>query len=214
MSSSDWPYRYRPARGYPRGLLVLLHGYGSNESDLYGLIPFLDERLQVVSLRAPIRLADEAFAWFDLEFRPDGIQANPEDIQSAVQAALPRVHQAINLTETPAEQTFLLGFSQGAMLGAAILATQPSLVRGAVLLSGAPPEGVQVFGMPLAASPVFVAHGTFDAVIPVSRGRKLSQWLSALGAKVTYCEYPVAHALDENMLEDVDRWLSEQLSAP
>lgn len=208
-----WPYRYRPARGHPRGLLILLHGYGSNEVDLYGLTPFLDERLHVVSLRAPLVLAEEAFAWFPLEFGQHGVRAEPADVDAALRLAIPMVKQAIELTETPPGRTFMLGFSQGAMMAAAMLIAQPALVRGAVLLSGACPNNTHypLKNKTLNQAPVFVAHGLFDAVIPVSCGRKLSQQLAELGARVTYREYPVAHALDEAMLEDIDRWLGEQL---
>src|SRR5262245_29710907 len=69
-------------------LLVLLHGYGSNEADLFALAPELDPRFQLVSLRAPIPLGGPAFAWFRLDFTPDGLRADEDQARkSAAQLA-------------------------------------------------------------------------------------------------------------------------------
>jgi phospholipase/carboxylesterase len=59
-------------------LLLLLHGVGSNEHDLFGLAPLLDQRFVVVSLCAPITLGPGNYAWFEVAFTPQGSVINPE----------------------------------------------------------------------------------------------------------------------------------------
>jgi len=54
-------------------LLLLLHGVGSNEYDLFGLAPYLDKRFLIISVRAPYTLGPDSFAWFEINFTPRGI---------------------------------------------------------------------------------------------------------------------------------------------
>ena len=63
------------ASGQPP-LLLLLHGIGSNEADLFGLAPYLDARFQVVSARAPIVMGPGAYGWFNIEITSQGMLAD------------------------------------------------------------------------------------------------------------------------------------------
>ena len=63
-------------------LLLLLHGYGANEDDLFSLAPYLDERFLIVSARAPVNLRGMGYAWFNLGFTPQGISVDPEEIEA------------------------------------------------------------------------------------------------------------------------------------
>src|SRR5437879_11293979 len=71
-----------PSQGRPP-LLILLHGVGSNEQDLMGLAPALDGRFLIVSARAPISLAQDAYAWFHIQFTPNGIVIQPEEAEAS-----------------------------------------------------------------------------------------------------------------------------------
>ena len=63
-------------------LLLLLHGVGSNEDDLFGLAPYLDERFLIISVRAPNTLGPGSYAWFDVDFTPQGPVIDPAPIQT------------------------------------------------------------------------------------------------------------------------------------
>ncbi|MFN3705892.1 MAG: alpha/beta hydrolase [Thermoflexales bacterium] len=206
--------RVRPARSHGAALLFLLHGYGSNEHDLFGLAHFFDERLHVVSLRAPRALAPLSYAWFDLEFTPSGIRFAEEHAAASVRQTAQRIVQLLQQFGIPNGRALLLGFSQGAIMSAALVMRHPALFGGAVLLSGAPlPSSL----LPTATSlvpphlPMFIGHGVYDAVLPVEGGRQLRQQLAQLGCAVTYREYALAHEISEEELVDVDDWLTSWL---
>lgn len=209
-----YPHRYRPARAQAlHGALILLHGYGSNEDDLFSLTPFLDERFHVLSLRAPLALMPGAYAWFPLAFTARGeAVVNAEDALQGVNHAVNLVREAAQALAQPTQRTFLLGFSQGAVMAAALLALLPQHVAGAVLMSGtAPPESLAPQPDALRGKSTLVTHGLYDEILPVHHGRALVAWLRRRGANVAHAEYPAAHTIDEAMLEDLDRWLGARL---
>ncbi|MCS7088871.1 MAG: alpha/beta fold hydrolase [Thermoflexales bacterium] len=208
------PHRYRPARAEGvHGALILLHGYGSNEDDLFSLTPYLDERFHVLSLRAPLMLMPGAYAWFPLTFTARGeALVNADDALRNLHHALQIIREAARALAQPPQRTFLLGFSQGAVIAAAALALMPEHLAGGVLMSGAaPPSDLASGADVLRGKTALVTHGVHDTVLPVQHGRALAAWLRARGAHVTHCEYAADHTVDEAMLEDLDRWLGEQL---
>lgn len=204
-----------PRRPSPRPpLLVLLHGIGADEHDLLGLAPALDPRFHVVSLRAPLTYRI-GHAWYELDYGvspPRADLAQAEASRAALAAELPALHARYG---TDPGRTYLLGFSQGAILALGIALGTPELVAGVVLHSGrvlppfaagaAPPER-------LARLEALVVHGTFDDVIPVERGRELAALLApALGPRVTFREHAAGHEVSPATLADVSAWLSARL---
>ncbi|PJF46843.1 MAG: alpha/beta hydrolase [Chloroflexi bacterium] len=209
-------HRFRPAPRSrpddPAPLLILLHGYGSNEDDLMSLTPYLDPRFNVVSARAPLALGAASYAWFPLAWDETGIAFEPRDVVAAVQPMVAFIEQVITAYGATPQRTLLLGFSQGATMSAAVLLHRPALIAGAALLSGlAPPEEV-ASGEALNGKPVLITHGLLDAVVPVQMGRAMRDGLIARGASVTYREYPIGHQIDERCLADVDDWMTKWLA--
>lgn len=209
-------HRFRPAPRPTEGgapLLILLHGYGSNEDDLLGLAPYLDPRFNVVSARAPQALGQGGYAWFPIEWTAQGVRANPADTVAALGGLLSFVAQATDAYAATPQTTFLLGFSQGATMSAGVLLRRPDLVTGVVLMSGLAPAEMTAPGVALAGKPVLITHGVLDDVVPVRMGHAARDLLHSLGVSVEYHEYPMAHQISEDCLEDVDRWLEAQLNA-
>src|SRR5262249_42561052 len=115
---------------------------------------------------------------------------------------------------TDPAQTFLLGFSQGAMMSLGVLVTAPEKVAGVVALSGRAPG--ELFGAPptpdaAARVPLFVAEGPHDDVLPVNKGREIQQGLGSRLRDFTYREFPVGHGISDDELREVDAWLSNHL---
>jgi phospholipase/carboxylesterase len=112
-----------------------------------------------------------------------------------------------------ADQMYLLGFSQGAMMSGALLMTQPEAFAGAVLLSGYLPleQGLPVRREALAGKPVFWGHGTADQMLPIRHGREARDFLQAAGVDLSYHEYPMAHQISQRERQDVAEWLSGRL---
>jgi phospholipase/carboxylesterase len=135
-------------------LLVVLHGIGADEHDLLPLAGVLDPRFRVVSLRAPHRYAI-GYAWFEIVFLAGG-RVRPHLEQAAHSLARLRAWLAAAPARlgTDPRRTYLLGFSQGAMMSLGVLRTRPELLAGVVALSGRDPEGL----FPMTASPAAVVR--------------------------------------------------------
>jgi phospholipase/carboxylesterase len=208
------PERREAGRRAP--LLVLLHGIGADENDLFPLARTLDPRFAVVSLRAPYDYAS-GFAWFHIEFHPGG-DVHPDAAQArrTLEDLVRWLDAAPARLGTDAARTFLLGFSQGAMMSLGVLRTAPALVAGVVALSGRTPEALfpeRADRDAIARVPLLVAHGTLDDVLPVEHGRRTRQAFETLSRDFTYREYPVGHAIAPDELALVGTWLTTRLDA-
>lgn len=195
-------------------LLLLLHGVGSNEHDLFGLVPYLDKRFLIISARAPNTLGPGSYAWFEVDFTSQGPVINPAQAEASRQTLIAFLKEAVKAYGADPKRVYLMGFSQGAIMSASVALTQPELVTGVVLMSGRVLPEIQ----PLIASneeltglPFLVVHGTADMVLPVSYGRASRQLLSSLPVKLTYHEYRMGHEVSQESLADVTAWLSAQL---
>ena len=113
-------------------LLLLLHGVGSNEHDLFELAPLLDKRFLILSLRAPNTLSQGSYAWFDVTFTPQGPLIDPQQAEQSRQLLIDFIGQAITTYGANPGQVYLMGFSQGAIMSASVALTRPALVAGAV----------------------------------------------------------------------------------
>lgn len=199
----------RPAkRGPSTPLLILLHGRGADEHDLIDLASELPAHFAYVSLRAPLELAGAGYRWF--EDRGPG-RPVPESLQSAV-AGIRAWADGPALAEYARERTFVLGFSQGMMTAGALILDDPQRFAGAVLLSGAfaLDTGTATDGR-LAKLPLFVAHGTFDTVIPPERVVQTLQYLrERSGAELAEHTYPIDHSISRHEIADVAAWLEER----
>jgi len=195
-------------------LLLLLHGYGANEVDLFSIAPYLDERFLVVSPRAPITLSMMSYAWFNLGFTPQGIAVDAAEIETSRQALHRFIPEVVEAYQCDPAAVYLAGFSQGAMMSLAVALTFPGTAAGVVAMSGRllPQTLAQITDKEaLLGLPVFVAHGTRDQVVPLSHGRETRARLSELPVELTYREYNIAHEISAESLSDVTRWLTAQL---
>jgi phospholipase/carboxylesterase len=197
-------------------LLILLHGIGSNEEDLMGLEPYLDERFLIVSARAPFPYGWGGYAWFEIQWLPDGIAIDRAQAERSRDLLVRFVGEAAAAYGADPARVYLMGFSQGAMMSGWVALTQPELVAGVVLMSGRIPEELrQQLADPeqLAGKPFLVVHGTRDEVLPIENGRASRDLLQRLPVELTYREYPMGHEVSAQSLADVVAWLSARLQS-
>ena len=199
----------QPAGAGPHPALLLLHGRGANEQDLLPLASGFDPRFLVLSARAPL-MRWGGYHWYDLI---DIGTPEPTTFAAALATLQRFVEEVLRAYPVAADQMYLLGFSQGAMMSGALLMTQPEAFAGAVLLSGYLPleQGLPVRREALAGKPVFWGHGTADQVLPIRHGREARDFLQAAGVDLSYHEYPMAHQISQRERQDVAEWLSGRL---
>lgn len=198
-------------------LLLLLHGVGSNEYDLFGLAEYLDPRFIVISTRAPINRAPGSYAWFNVTFTPDGPLIDPVQAEESRRRLVQFIDETVAEYGADPDRVYLMGFSQGAIMSASVALTQPESVAGAVLMSGRILPEIR----PLMASsqrlqglPFLVVHGTTDTVLPIQHGRSSRTLLGSLPVRMEYREYPMAHEVSQQSLADIAAWLTQRLDAP
>ena len=199
-----------PDEGFP--LLVMLHGYGSDERDLMGLGPFLDPDLLMVSARAPHVLDMGGHAWFPITMGEGGIVLHFEHAWTSCAQVYELVGRLKAQYPVDPKRVFLLGFSQGASIALAVALKYPHLCAGVAALSGVCIEEM------LPADPstlkdlqVLVAHGRLDQVVPVNQGRSSHQLLGSLPLDLTYMEYEMGHEISQECLRDLRDWLGRRL---
>ncbi len=215
----------RPALDRPAGvkspLLVLLHGYGSNEEDMFSLTPYLDERCVIVSARGPITLSPGAYAWFRIAFvggwtDVDGAGA-PFSVDMAAadescRLLIQFIEDAVRAYDADPQRVFLLGFSQGASMALRVLLRAPAKVAGVAAMSGFLLSAEALSSAQhaaLAGKSVILTHGTDDDIVPIGLGRQARDALSALPLALTWREYPMRHQITDESLDDVSQWLGE-----
>jgi phospholipase/carboxylesterase len=197
-------------------LLLLLHGRGSNEQDLFGLAPLLDPRFQIISPRAPHSLGPGSYEWFAISFTPAGILIDTAQADASLTQLLTFIQEAVDAYGADPARVYLMGFSQGAIMSAGAALTAPERFAGAVLMSGRiPPEIGPRLAAPerLAGLPILLVHGTYDNVLPIAYGRESKALLETLPVDLTYHEYPMGHEVSRDSLDEVAAWLSARLDA-
>jgi phospholipase/carboxylesterase len=189
----------REAAGEPEGALVLLHGRGADESDLFPLLDLLDpgRRLLGVTPGGPLHLPPGGRHWYALGGIPT---PDPETFLGTA----PRLAAFLDALPVPMERVVLGGFSQGAVMSWAMSLRPDRPAPAAVIaMSGFLPrvDGYPLDPARLAGVPVAVAHGSLDPVIPARFGAEAAETLVAAGADLLRLESPVPHMVDPAWLD-------------
>lgn len=197
-------------------LILLLHGVGSNEADLFSLASYLDARFFIVSARAPVVMGAGSYGWFNIEFTPQGLVADLEQAKGSLELLRGFIDELVATYEVDERCVYLAGFSQGAMMSLALMLTHPQKIAGVVAMSGRIPSQAVKHGLDLKAltgMPVLVTHGLYDPVLPVEHARDARKYFETLPVDLTYREYPMGHEVSAESLRDVTAWLSKSLDA-
>lgn len=192
-------------------LLLLLHGYGSNEEDLFSFASELPEEYYVVSARAPYDLQPYGHAWYAITFDADQNKFSDDDQAIESRDLIARfINELVAELSIDSENITLIGFSQGTILSYAVALSYPEKIRRVVALSGYLNEGILASGYEtkdFKNLKMFISHGTQDQVIPVDWAKKAPEALKSLGIEVEYKEYPIGHGVSPQNFHDLKNWL-------
>ena len=193
-----------------RPLLVLLHGYGADERDLFGLVPYLPPEFVVAAVRAPLAPPWPApgYSWYPIE----GLDGR--DAGRTTEAASRLLHWLDAVAPAPA-RVGLLGFSQGAAVALQAMRLDPGRLAFTVNLSGYATPGDLPRDAELAERrpPVFWGRGTNDDVIPAVLVEHTIGWLPAHVDLSGRVYQGLTHSVSEQELADVNAFLRKQLDA-
>ncbi len=190
-------------------VLILLHGLGSNEQDLFSLANWLPDDFLIISARAPIRLGENSFAWYQVDFSTGKPVFNIEQEKSSREVLTKFIGQ-IKEKYAVSGKIYLGGFSQGAIMSYSIGLTRPDLVNGIAVMSGRLLEEIKpaiASSDKLKTLKVFISHGTNDQVLGIQYARTSLAHLKTLSIEPTYKEYQEAHTINKDMLIDLVNWL-------
>lgn len=210
---ADFIHLTRPAQGDPAGALVLLHGRGTDEHDLYPLLDAFDpqRRLIGVTVRGPLNLPPGGWHWYRLAGIPT---PDPATFTSTFAGLASWLDQLPAKTGVPWANTVLGGFSQGCVMSYALgLGTGRPSPAGILGMSGFVPR-VPEFELDLtsrAGLPALLAHGSLDEVIPVEFGREAAGTFDAAGLETSFHESPVPHTIDPGFVPTAASWLQRVL---
>ena len=204
--------RVRPAAGEPEGALVLLHGRGADELDLFPLLDFFDpeRRLVAATPRAPLALPPGGWHWY--AFMEVG-SPEPTTFHAVYPRAAEWLDEFLSINGVPHERLVLGGFSQGGVMTYALGlgAGRPRPAALFALSSFVPTvEGFELDLVP-PLPPVAIGHGTLDPVISVEFGRAARKLLEDAGADVLYREYPLPHAIDPDFARELAQWVASRM---
>ncbi|MDO9360773.1 MAG: phospholipase [Polaromonas sp.] len=193
-------------------LLVLMHGVGSNEADLFGLAPYVPDNFHVVSLRAPYAMGPSAYGWFEFTVGPRGERTINEAQEAASRETVARTLEAAAYQfSVPPARVVAGGFSQGGIMALSLLLTQPQLIHAAMVMHSRLLPQVVPLQAPAAAlegKHLWLSHGTNDQVIPLAAAHAIRDLADTLPIELAYAEYPSAHEIIQEELAEAMGWLA------
>ena len=203
----------------PAPLLIFLHGYGSNEDDLFAIAKSLDARFMFISLRAPNVIPEGGFCWYPLEFLPD--QKFKYDYAKAKESRikiLSFISNACKVYKLDSNNVFVMGFSQGAIMGYDLALAAPKKIKGVLALSGRMMEeskNLKTDWTKATKTKYFIAHGNSDNVIKISEADSAVSFLKGKKIKdVKYNNYEMPHTINGKELNDIKSWLKKAIDPP
>lgn len=210
----------RPEGERTEDLLIVLHGYGANEDDLFGLVPHLPEHVTVAAVRAPLPLQPGSHAWFPLSQDPvtGELGSTAEPVREAVKA----LHAWVQAVRGDFRTVSLLGFSQGMAMATSLLRLDPEAYACTVALSGfvvdpqlAEPQLCELFtrddDVARVRPKVFWGRGQEDPIISEPRVEETHAWLNAHVDLMKIVYAGLGHAINEQELGHVKEYLAHMV---
>ena len=196
-------------------LLIMCHGYGSDENDLFSFASELPEELFIISLRAPQPILPYGNAWYTINFdTTDGKWSDDEEAIVSRDKIAEFIDYACSKYPVDKKNVTLLGFSQGTILSYAVALTYPEKIKNIIALSGYINVGIlpkDISDKDYSHLRFYCSHGSADQVIPAEWARQAPKFLSSLKINHQYTEFPVGHGVAPQNFYEFKKWLLEKI---
>lgn len=196
-------------------LLIMLHGYGSDENDLFSFATELQKEFLIISVKAPYSLQPYGNAWYAINFDAEqGKWSDNDQAKESRDKISGFIDEVCNAYPVNKNNVTLLGFSQGTILSYAVALTYPNKVKNVIALSGYINEDILIEKENLSDYKhldFYCSHGSVDQVIPVDWAQKAPIKLNALNINNTYREFPVGHGVAPQNFYELKNWLNSKI---
>ena len=197
-------------------VLFMLHGYGSNEEDLFSFASELPKELFIISVRAPYKLEPFGHAWYAINFdAQNGKWSDDEQAILSCEKMLNFMEDACKVYNLNEKNITLLGFSQGTILSYALALSNPEKIQNVIALSGYINEGILTDGYKdkdHSNLNIYASHGQVDQVIPIEWAQRAPVFLKKLGVNHKFEEFPVGHGVAPQNFYSFRTWLETVLN--
>ncbi len=194
-------------------ILFMLHGYGSNEEDLFSFRETLPKDWILVSFRAPRDTNFEGYSWYDINLMNTDEHINVSQAEESLEALIKSIMGISNQYGLVDNPTYLCGFSQGGILSYTLALRYPELFSKVACMSSYAEEkllkDIIKDKKKLQNLHFFISHGTDDAVIPLEWARKGAELLYDLGCFFSFREYMSGHGVNQKNYMDLMEFFSK-----
>uniref|UniRef100_UPI004048CE39 alpha/beta hydrolase n=1 Tax=Roseivirga sp. TaxID=1964215 RepID=UPI004048CE39 len=191
-------------------LLILLHGHGSNENDLFSLSNSVPNNWIVASVRGPYQMAENSYRWYDVKMVNGKIVINIDEEERSRKKLMQLIAEMTQKYNVDNEKIVVAGFSQGANMAQSLGLGEPNLITGFGVLSGRFVEEFSPYiskSITLKNSKAFIAHGSGDTMLPKTYASENITKLKELGIQITYCEDSNGHSISTKQWSEFAKWL-------
>lgn len=215
MKELSLPYRIREPKVQSEHppLILLLHGYGSNEDDLFSFADSLPEKALIISLRAPYPIQPSGFGWYGIYF--DEAQGKWSDDQQAIESReliVSVIDEIIAAYSVDPKNITLMGFSQGAILSYAIALSHSNKIKNVIAMSGYVNEAIiEESDLDLSHLDFYCSHGTSDQVVLFEWAKKIPEFLGSKNIRFKFDTFPIGHGVSPQNFYAVLNWLSTRV---
>jgi len=197
----------------PSPLLIMAHGYGSNENDLFSFSRNLPDKLTIVSIRGDINIQNIGYAWYDINIDFNGNKTY--DIEKAIESrdkVADCIEKCTEIYNTDKNNVTLLGFSQGSILVNAVALTYPEKVKNVIAFSGVvDPNIINLSSKSLKNLSFYISHGTLDEVLPYNLSKESLKFLEKNNLNFVFEDFPVGHGVSPENFKSMLSWLTKKL---
>ena len=197
----------------PSPLLIMAHGYGSNENDLFSFSRDLPDKLTIVSIRGDVNIQNIGYAWYDINIEFNGNKTY--DIEKAIESrdkVADCIEKCTEIYNTDKNNVTLLGFSQGSILVNAVALTYPEKVKNVIAFSGVvDPNIINLSSKSLKNLSFYISHGTLDEVLPYNLSKESLKFLEKNNLNFVFEDFPVGHGVSPENFKSMLSWLTKKL---